>query len=109
MRLEAIRALGGHPKAAAVLLRVASEGADEARVAAVDALGAARAASATELLVQLARRRPADELARHAQLALGRIASSDAVATLLALTRTPPVTEETRAAIGLAGPAAVPH
>ena len=30
------------------------------------------------------------------------------MATLLALTRTPPVTEETRAAIGLAGPAAVP-
>jgi len=108
VRLEAIRALASHPKAAAVLLRIASEGADEARVAAVDAIGAARASSATDLLVQLARRRPADELSRHAQLALGRLATADAVATLLALTRTPPVTEETRAAMGLAGPAAVP-
>ena len=47
------------------------------------ALAAPRAA-ATPMLAGLARRRPADDLARHAQVALGRLATPAAIAALIA-------------------------
>jgi len=108
VRIEAIRALGAHPRAAAALLRVAAEGSDDARLAAIDALGAMPGASPETTLAGFARRRPADELARHAQLALGRLATPAATAALVALARTPPVSDETQAALARAGAGAVP-
>jgi HEAT repeat protein len=108
VRVEAARALGTQPSARPALLRLAGEGADEVRLAAVDALAQLRVPDAVPLLGTLAKRRPADELARRAQLALGAIGTPDAVAALLALARTPPVADETRAAIRRAGPGALP-
>ena len=47
---------------------------DEARSAAMDALAAMRAEAAVPAFVALARRRPIDDAARRAQLALGKLA-----------------------------------
>jgi HEAT repeat protein len=108
VRLEAIRALGAHPRAAAALLRLAAEGSDDARLAAVDALGATPGAATEAALAGFAGRRPADDLARHAQLALGRLGTPAATAALIAVARMPPVSDETKAALRRLGPAAVP-
>jgi len=108
VRLEAIRALGSHPRAAPALMRLASEGTDDARAAAVDALGAARVEAALPNLIALARRRPIDDLGRRAQLAIGKIASPPALAALASLLRSPPVSDETKAGLAGAGAATVP-
>jgi HEAT repeat protein len=108
VRLEAIRALGNHPRAAPALLRLATEGTDEARTAAVDALGAARVEAALPALVAMARRRPIDDVGRRAQLALGKLGSPAALAALAGLLRSPPVSDEAKTAIASAGAAAVP-
>jgi HEAT repeat protein len=108
VRVEAIRALGAHPRAAAALLRVAAEASDDARLGAIDALGALPAGAPEAALAGFARRRPADELARHAQLALGRLGTPGAIAALVTLARTPPVSDETPTALARAGAAAVP-
>jgi HEAT repeat protein len=108
VRLEALRALGSHPRAAPALIRLAGEGPDDARGAAVEALGAARVEAALPNLVALARRRPQDDLGRRAQLALGKLATPAALASLVALLRSPPVSEETKAALTGAAAAAVP-
>ncbi len=108
VRLEAIRALSSHPRAAPALLRLASEGNDDARTAAVDALGAARVEAALPNLIALARRRPLDDLGRRAQLAIGKIASPPALTALASLLRSPPVSDETKAALTSSGAAAIP-
>src|SRR5688572_10236 len=108
VRLEAIRALSSHPRAAPALLRLAAEGTDDARTAAVDALGAARVEAALPNLIALARRRPLDDLGRRAQLALGKIGSPPALAALASLLRAPPVSDETKAALAGSGAGAVP-
>jgi HEAT repeat protein len=108
VRVEAIRALGSHPRATPALLRLLAEPGDDLRAAALDALAALRAEAAIPALVALARRRPADETVRRAQLALGKVATPASVTALIALLRTPPVSAETRAALRAAGAAAVP-
>jgi HEAT repeat protein len=108
VRVDAIRALGSHPRAAPALLRLLTDPADDVRIAAMDALAALRADAAVPSFVALARRRPADETSRRAQIELGKVATPAAVTALIALTRMPPVSAETRAALRAAGPAAVP-
>ena len=81
---------------------------EDVRDAAIDALAALHAEAAVPPFVALARKRPADESARRAQVALGKVATPAAIAVLIALTRTPPVSAETRAALRGAGAAAVP-
>jgi HEAT repeat protein len=106
---EAVAALArlGDPRVEPALLRVIDGGSDDLRLAAVDAVGALKLAGAVEPLTPLARRRPADALARQAQRALGEIGSPAAQAVLLDLLRRPPVTRETED--GLArSPAALP-
>ncbi|HEY4393291.1 MAG TPA: HEAT repeat domain-containing protein, partial [Polyangia bacterium] len=109
IRLGALRALGrlDDPRALAALLRVAAEQPIDLRAAAVAALAAPSMAAAVPTLVGLARRPPSDELARHAQLALGEIATPPAIAALVEALRRPPVPEETKLALLAAGPAAV--
>ncbi len=109
IRLEALRALGrlGDPRAVPALLRVAAEQPIDLRAAAVDALAAPSMAAAVPTLIGLARRPPPDELARHAQLALGEIATPAAIAALVESLRRPPVTDEARVALLAAGRAAV--
>ena len=72
IRVEAIRALAAFPRATPALLRIAHEAKDDTGVAAVDALGVAKAEAALPLLAGLAGRRPADDLVRHAQNAVAR-------------------------------------
>jgi len=108
VRVEAIRALGNHPRATPVLVRLLADPMEDVRYAALDALASMRAEAAVAPLVALARHRPTDDPARRAQVALGKIASPAAVAALIALTRTPPVSAETKAGLRLAGTAAVP-
>jgi HEAT repeat protein len=108
VRIDATRALGAHPSARPALLRLATDGPDDVRAAAVDALAQLRVPEAVPLLAVLARRRPADELARRAQLALGRIATPDAIAAIIALTRSPPVSDEAKVGLRRAGAAALP-
>jgi HEAT repeat protein len=110
VRLEALRALGvlGDARVIPALLRQLDEASDDLRVAAVDALARLKAAAATPTLIALARRRPTDELARHAELALGDIATAEAVDSLVALGRDPPTTDELREALRRAGERAVP-
>ena len=112
VRLDAIRALGAYPAALPALLRVAGEGTEDAREAAIDALGvlpaAAASPSATQMLAALAGRRPADDPARHATLALGKLATPTAIGALIALTRAPPIATELNTALRRSGPAAVP-
>jgi HEAT repeat protein len=108
VRVEAIRALGMHPRATPVLVRLLADPMEDVRYAALDALAAMRADAAVPPLVALARHRPTDDPARRAQVALGKIASPAAIAALIALTRTPPVSPETKAALRLAGAAPVP-
>jgi cellulose synthase operon protein C len=106
---EAVAALSrlGDPRVEPALLRVIDGGSDDLRLAAVDAVGALKLGGAVELLTPLARRRPADALARQAQRALGEIGTRAAQAVLLDLLRRPPVTRETED--GLArSPAALP-
>jgi HEAT repeat protein len=109
IRLAALRALGrlGDPRALPALLRIASESPIDVRAAAVDALAAASMAAAVPTLVGLALHQPADHLARHAQLALGEIATPAAVAALLEALRRPPVPDEAKLALLHIGPAAV--
>ena len=64
-------------------------------------------AAAVPTLVGLARRPASDELARHAQLALGEIATPAAIATLVEVLRRPPVPDETKVALLTAGAPAV--
>jgi HEAT repeat protein len=109
VRLEALRALGvlGDARVIPALLRQLDEASDDLRVAAVDALARLKATAATPTLIALARRRPTDELARHAELALGDIATPEAVDALVALSRDPPTTDELREALRRAGERAV--
>ena len=116
IRLAALRALGAlrDPRAIPALVRIASEQtgelrAAELRTAAVDALGSPTMAvgAALTTLVRLSRHRPVDELARHADLALGQIASPAAVAALVAALEAPPVPEEAKLGLLHAGRAAV--
>src|SRR6185436_14196791 len=81
VRVEAIRALGSHPRATPALLRLVADPAEDVRNAAIDALAALRAETAVPALVALARKRPADDAARRAQVALGKVASPAAIAT----------------------------
>jgi HEAT repeat protein len=109
IRLAALRALGrlGDPRAVPALLRVAAEQPIDLRAAAVDALAAPSMAAAVPTLIGLGRRPPPDELARHAQLALGEIATPAAISALVESLRRPPVADEARVALLAAGPAAV--
>ena len=122
IRLSALRTLGAlrDPRAIPALVRIASEQSmelrtAELRAAAVDALGspAMGGGAALTTLVRLARHRPVDELARHADLALGEIATPAAVAALIAALSVPPVPQEAkqgllhagrRGALGRGGP-----
>jgi|SRR5262252_4002950 len=108
VRADAVRALGSHPRATPALMRLMADATDEVRLAAMDALATLRADIAVPSFIALARRRPADETARRAQLELGKVASPAAVAALIALTRSPPVSQELRAALRAAGAAAIP-
>ncbi len=110
VRIEAIRALGGlgDPRAGPALKRQLAEATDDIRVVAVDSLGRLKIASAVPALGALARRRPADEVVRHAQLALGHIATPEAIAVLIDELRQPPVLEEVKEGLRRAGPLAVP-
>jgi cellulose synthase operon protein C len=94
---EAVAALArlGDARVGPALLRVIDGGSDDLRLAAVDAVGALKLAVAVEPLTPLARRRPADALARQAQRARGEIGTPPALAVLLDLLRRPPVTRET--------------
>jgi HEAT repeat protein len=121
IRQAALRALGalGDPRASPALVRIASEQmgelrtgelrTGELRTAAVDALGSPAMAEGAALttLVRLSRHRPVDELARHADLALGQIAAPAAVAALVAALEAPPVPEEAKLGLLHAGRAAV--
>jgi HEAT repeat protein len=109
IRLAALRALGrlGDPRAVPALLRVTAEQPIDLREAAVAVLAAPSMTAAVPTLVGLARRPPPDELARHAQLALGEIATPPAIAALVEALRRPPVAEETKLGLLAAGPAAV--
>jgi len=116
IRLSALRALGAlrDPRATPALVRIASEQTSELRTgdlrtAAVDALGSPAMAGGAALptLVRLSRRRPVDDLARHADLALGEIATPAAVAALVAALGAPPVPEEARLGLLHAGRAAL--
>ena len=108
VRVEAIRALGSHPRATPALMRLLTDPGDDIRTAAMDALVGLRAEEALPALIALARRRPADETGRRAQLCLGKIAAPAAITALITLTRTPPVSTETRAALRGAAGGAVP-
>jgi HEAT repeat protein len=109
IRLAAIRALGGlrDPRAVPALVRVASEQTIDLRAAAADALGSPAMAAATPTLTRFARQQPPDDLARHAALALGEIATPAAVAVLIAILRAPPVPDEAKLGLRHAGGAAV--
>lgn len=120
LRLEARRALGGLPATATVLLRLAREidpadevamgptGSDDLRAAAIDALGQTRAPEALSLLSELAAHRPPDDLARHAQHALGALGSTGAAEKLVSMLRSPPVSEAVVAALRALGRTALP-
>ncbi len=80
IRLAALRALGSlhDPRAIPALVRMSQEQAIDLRTAAVDALaasGSTASAAAVSMLIGFSRHRPIDELARHADLALGEIAT----------------------------------
>jgi HEAT repeat protein len=109
IRLAALRALGrlGDPRALPALLRVASEQPIDLRAAAVDALAAPTMSAAVPALIALSGRPSSDELARHAQLALGELATPPAIAALVESLRRPPVAEEAKLALLHAGSAAV--
>ncbi|HEY2904157.1 MAG TPA: HEAT repeat domain-containing protein [Polyangia bacterium] len=108
--LSAIHALGtlGDAGAAPALVRLVQSGPDDARLAAIDALGALGLPAATTVLGPLARRRPSDEIGRHALLALGQIASAPALAVLIERLREPPISPDVKEALRRAGAAAVP-
>ena len=102
------------PRAIPALVRIASEQTTdfrmaELRTAAVDALGSPvmGGGAALTTLVRLSRHRPVDELARHADLALGEVATPAAVAALVAALGAPPVPEEAKLGLLHAGRAAV--
>ena len=116
VRLSALRTLGAlrDPRAIPALVRIASEQTTELhigdlRTAAVDALGSPDmgGGAALTMLVRLSRHRPVDELARHADLALGEVATPAAVAALVAALGAPPVPEEAKLGLLHAGRAAV--
>ncbi len=116
IRLAALRALGAlrDPRAIPALVRIASEQTGDLRTgdlrtAAVDALGspAMGVGPALTTLVRLSRHRPVDDLARHADLALGEVATPTAVAALVAALGAPPVPEEAKLGLLHAGRAAV--
>jgi HEAT repeat protein len=108
VRLQAIAALASLHDLSAVpaFLRLTGEGTLEQRIAAIDALGTLAASAAAPALIALARR--ADEIGRHALLALGGIATPAAVGRLVAVLRTPPVPEEALVGLRQADAAAVP-
>jgi HEAT repeat protein len=116
IRLAALRTLGilRDPRAIPALVRIASDQSTdlrtgELRTAAIDALGspAMGGGAALSTLVTLSRHRPFDELARHADLALGEVATPSAVAALVAALGVPPVPEEAKQGLLHAGQAAV--
>jgi HEAT repeat protein len=111
IRLAALRALGAlrDPRAIPALVRIASEQTIELRTAAIDALGSPAMGTATALttLVRFSRQRLPDELARHADLALGEIATPAAVAALIAALGAPPVPREAKLGLLQAGRTAV--
>jgi HEAT repeat protein len=116
IRLSALRALGAlrDPRAIPALLRIASEQTTdlrmgELRTAAVDALGspAMGGGAALATLVRFSRHRPVDDLGRHADLALGEVATPAAVAALVAALGAPPVPEEAKLGLLHAGRAAL--
>jgi HEAT repeat protein len=106
--LAALGALGDR-RVLPALLRQLDEGAPEPRTTAVDALAHLGDAAAVPALTTLARRRPRDELARHAALALGTLATPEAVDVLLALAREPPGADDLRLALERAGVHALPR
>jgi HEAT repeat protein len=103
---EAIGALArlGDPRAEPALLRVIDSGSDDLRMSAVDAAGALKLPGAVEALTDIARRRPADALARQAQRALGEIGTPEALAVLMELLRRPPATRETEDGLARSAP-----
>ncbi len=111
IRLGALQALGAlrDPRAIPALVRVASEQAIELRTAAVDALAspAMGVGPALTALVRLSRHRQPDELARHADLALGEIATPAAVAALVTALGARPVRQEAKLGLLHAGRAAL--
>jgi HEAT repeat protein len=110
VRVDALRALGeiGDPHVAAALLRQLSEATDDVRVAAIDALARLKIAAAVPALAQLGRRRPGDDLAHHAQLALGEIGGPEAVEALIAIARDPPTSDELKEGLRRAAGGAAP-
>ncbi len=112
VRADAMRALGtlGDARAGPALLRMLADPADRIRGAAVVALGQLRVAAAVPALTQIARQRPPGDVARLAQLSLGRIGSVQAVAALANLLgEAPGSPPELLEALMQAGPAAVPR
>jgi HEAT repeat protein len=106
--LAALGALGDR-RVLPALLRQLDEGAPEPRTTAVDALARLGDPAAAPALTTLARRRPRDELARHAALALGMLATPEAVEALLALAREPPGADDLRLALERTGARALPR
>ena len=106
--VEAIRALGSHPRATPALLRLLAEPGDDLRAAALDALAALRAEAAIpgSSRWRAAARRTRRSAGHSSRWARWRRRAS--VTALIALLRTPPVSAETRAALRAAGAAAVP-
>jgi HEAT repeat protein len=102
---EALAALGpvGDPRVGPALLRVLDGSPDDLKAAAADAAARLGIEAAVPALADLARRRPANALARHAQRALGELGTPAALEVLLELLRTPPVAPETREALLRAG------
>ena len=116
IRLSALRVLGAlrDPRAIPALVRIASEQTaeiqtPELRTAAVDALAwpGLEGAAALATLVRLSRHRAADELARHADLALGELATPAAITALIAALGSRPVPEEAKLGLLHAGRSAV--
>ena len=96
------------PRATLALLRLLADPADDVRNASIDALAALHAEAAFRLRRARpeAPRRP--DTARRGQVALGKLATPTSIAALITLTRMPPVSLDTRAALRGAGGAAVP-
>jgi HEAT repeat protein len=110
VRLAAVRALGaaGDRRAGPALRRQLADPVDEIRVAVVDAIGQLALADAVPALAALARRRPADEVARRAILALGNVGGPVALAVLVDQLDDPTLADETAGALRRLGESALP-
>jgi HEAT repeat protein len=110
VRAEAIVALGalGERRALPALLRQLDAPALELRLPAVDAVGALGDAGAVPAVARVAQRRPLDDVGRHAILALGALATPEALEVLRALARDADAMDDVREALARAGAAALP-